>query len=110
VEIEVAAKKKAKKKKGPQQEAMPGIPVIDFSAAAELREVRKSVEQISHYTLDDKSVIHVKPALVDVRRAVNKYHENGQPIYFVKLGFAITTTVPKALHKGAKKTKKKKKQ
>lgn len=98
-----------KRKKKAAKEVMPGIPVIDMSAPAELRVAKTTQEKVSNYILDDGSVIHVKPTLVDVRRAINKYNENGQPVYFVKFGLAITTTVPKRLFKGARKAKRKNK-
>jgi hypothetical protein len=100
----VAKKRKTKAAKG----VMPGALEIDFSAPAEMRVAKKTKEMVSSYTLDDGSVIHVRPSLVDVRRSTTQYNEQGQPIYLVKFGLAITTTVPKRLYKGARKTKKKK--
>lgn len=91
------------------KQLMPGMPVVDFAAPAELRVVKVAKEKVSNYTLDDKTVIHVKPVMLDVRRALKQYNPNGQPMYFLKVGFAITTTVPKSLIKGAKKIKRKNK-
>ena len=59
-------------------------------------------------TLDDGTIIEIRPAIVEVRRLRNKFNDDGSPVYVVKSALLINTETPKKLRKGAaKKTVKK---
>jgi hypothetical protein len=74
-------------------------PMIDFSAKVIERDIISSKIRNSDIVLDDKSVLSIKPFVVDVRRAANQWNEEGQPLYLVKIGFSINTKAPKKLMK-----------
>jgi hypothetical protein len=66
------------------------------------RDVVKSNEVWSEYTLNDGTVVRTKAALLDVQLAKGKYNSQGEPIYFVKTGILIHTRVPKKLYRKPK--------
>jgi len=57
----------------------------------EPRDVVGSKDGWSEYTLDDESVIRVKAAVLDVKRAVDQYGPDGNPLYIFQ--FAVVTQV-----------------
>jgi hypothetical protein len=59
----------------------------------------------SRFVLDDKTVVIVRPLLADVRRAKNRFNKEGDPIYFMKIGFVVSTRVPTNLRKKQRRTR-----
>lgn len=92
----------ARKPKAALAETLP----FDPSVRTEPRQIKKSVEQWSDYTLDDGSKISVRPVLVDVERAKNKFSADGSPLYFLKTAIIINVKSPPRLRR--KKPKKRK--
>ena len=86
--------------------ALAAIRPYDPSVRTESRQIKKSVEQWSEYTLDDGSQISVRPVLVDVERAKNKFTDDGNPLYFLKSALIVNVKSPPRLRK--KKPKKRK--
>ena len=86
--------------------AIAEIPPFNPSVRTESRQIKKSVEQWSEYTLDDGSTIRVRPVLVDVERAKNKFSADGNPLYFLKTAVIINVKSPPRLRR--KKPKKRK--
>lgn len=58
-------------------------------AKTEQRSVVASRDGWSEYTLDDGTVIKTRTALVDVKRVVDQYAPNGDPLYIIQAA-AIT--------------------
>jgi hypothetical protein len=77
----------------------------------EPRKITRSKVQDSEFILEDGTKIVVRPLLGDVRRAVDQYNENGEPLYFLTMGNTLATKAPKSLLKSnqAPKVKKAKK-
>jgi len=96
------------KKKTVAAEPQQSAPVVPFDPAISTqdREVVKADEKISRYTLDDGSILNIRPILAEVKRAKNKFSALGDPIYFMKIGFVVTTKIPARLKQKRPKTKK----
>jgi hypothetical protein len=71
----------------------------DPKGKMEPRDVVSSKEGWSEYTLDDESVIRVKAVILDVKRAVDQYGLDGNPIYVMQFAFVNQLTVPDNLKK-----------
>lgn len=105
----------AKKSKGDVSISAPaplGPVVINPFGPTEQRKITRSKIVESIITLSDGTKLLIKPVVGDIRRAIDQYNQNGEPIYFLALGQTITTKAPKHLMrkspqepKTAKKTK-----
>ncbi len=65
----------------------------------EQRRIPKLKVATSEYTLDDGSVIRVKPIIVDIKRAIDQYGVDGKPLYILTLTNITETTSPPRLMK-----------
>lgn len=65
----------------------------------EPRDVVGSKDGWSEYTLADGSVIRLKAALLDVKRAVNQYSADGNPIYVFQFAVVNQVSAPDSLKK-----------
>ena len=54
----------------------------------------------SEYTLADGTVLRVKAVILDVRRAVDQYSANGDPVYIVQATIVNHAKAPEKLKKG----------
>ena len=102
---------KTKRSAGPPASPPTGNLVIDPFGPMQQRRITQSRIASSVFTLDDGTKIVVKPMVGDIRRAIDQYNLEGQPLYFLSLGSTITTLAPKRLlkdaaSKGAKRTSK----
>lgn len=76
------------------------------------RVVAKSKIVSSEFTLDDGTKLVVTPIVADVRRAIDQYNADGDPLYFLTMGQTVKTVSPPRLKQKSKriaKTAKKKK-
>lgn len=68
--------------------------------------VSEATERWSEVTLDDGSVIKVKPNVLSAIRVDGHYDPEGNPMYAVKAGqVALIVSAPQHLRKGAKEGK-----
>ena len=65
----------------------------------EPRDVVGSKEGWSEYTLSDGSVIRIKAALLDAKRAVDQYSDDGNPIYVYQFAVVNQVNAPDKLKK-----------
>jgi hypothetical protein len=80
----------------------PNFPLQSFAfdptGRLEQRHIKGVKEGASEYTLDDGTVLIVKPAVIDVKRASGQWNEQGEPIYVVQAATVVTAKhVPKNL-------------
>jgi hypothetical protein len=73
----------------------------------EQRKITRSHVAESVFTLSDGTKLRVKPVVGDVRRAVEQYNSDGNPVYFLSLGMTIVTDAPKGLRRPEPKKDKK---
>jgi hypothetical protein len=66
---------------------------------AEQRDVVASKDGWSEYTLDDGTVLRLKAALLDAKRAVNQYGPDGNPLYVFQFTVINQLIAPKNLRK-----------
>ena len=78
----------------------------DPSVPTTQRDIKKAEEHWSSYTLDDGSILKIRPVLVDVVRARNKFADDGTPMYFLKSALIINVKAPAKLRKKAPAKKK----
>ena len=72
-----------------------GVPPV--MGQLEQRRITNVKEGITEYTLDDGSILKVKPVVVDVRRAIDQYGVDGKPLYILTLTNITETTSPTRL-------------
>jgi hypothetical protein len=68
----------------------------------EQRDIVSSKDGWSEYTLNDGSVIRLKSVLVDVKRAIDQYGPDGNPIYVLQTTFINNLNAPQELKRKAK--------
>jgi len=103
----VARRTKRKTSTKPVGAAVGAIPVaINPFGPTKQRDIVKSRVAASQFTLSDRTKLVVTPMVSDVRRAIDQYNREGQPLYFLTMGYQIKTDAPKSL---LKKTPRKKK-
>lgn len=89
--------------------------VINPFGPTKQRVVAKSKIVSSEFILDDGTKLVVTPIVADVRRAVDQFNQNGDPLYFLTMGQTVVTVSPPNLRRkplsasAAKAVKKKKK-
>lgn len=66
----------------------------DPSGKMEQRSITGMKDGWSEYTLDDGSLIKVKSVIIDVKRAVDQYNAEGDPVYVLQLAFVNNITAP----------------
>lgn len=79
---------------------------IDPSAASDPVEIVSTDEHWSKCILKDGSVIRIRPVIVEVRRARNKFNPDGEPLYLLKTALITDTKSPPRLRKKTATTKK----
>ena len=72
----------------------PQMMTIDPSTDGEIVDVDNMKESWSEFTLKDKTVLRLKPVLVEVRKLKNHFAANGDPVYFVKSTVVSDTKIP----------------
>jgi hypothetical protein len=79
----------------------PGSVPSDFNpqGTAEQRNVVASKDGWSEYTLDDGSVLRLKAALLDAKRAVGQYSADGNPLYILQFAVVNQLQAPPGLRK-----------
>jgi hypothetical protein len=110
----MAQRRRAQKVAAPPIPIAGTPPVIDPFGPTKQRIVAKSKIVSSEFTLDDGTRLLVTPIVADVRRAMNQFNQNGDPVYFLTMGQTIKTVSPphlkrKPQSKRTVKTAKKKK-
>jgi hypothetical protein len=102
------AKSKARKHPTLAGPAAPPSPAVspqlfplgyDPNAKIEQRNVDSSKEGWSEYKIDDGTVIRTKAAIVDVKKVVDQYDLQGNPIYIYQFAIVSSVDSPKALKK-----------
>ena len=63
-------------------------------------QIAESVERWTEITLEDGSVIRIKPVILKVLRAIDEYDQEGNPMYSVKVNQAFTVSSPTHLREG----------
>jgi hypothetical protein len=71
----------------------------DPKGSMESRDVAGLKDGWSEYTLDDGSVIRVKAVLLDIKRAVDQYSDDGNPLYVLQYAFVNQVKAPDHLKK-----------
>ena len=66
----------------------------------EQRNVVNSKDGWSEYKLDDGSTIRLKAVLVDVKKALNQFTPDGDPIYIMQQTVVVNLNAPEELKKG----------
>ncbi len=64
------------------------------SVPTEPRLIKKSEELWSQYTLDDGTIIQIRPILVEAEKAKNKFDAEGNPIYYLKTAIVMNVKTP----------------
>jgi hypothetical protein len=72
---------------------------LDPKAPTEPIDVQSSKEGWSEYILTDGSVIRTKAAILDVKRVIDQYSPEGDPIYVMQFAFVNQLRVPPSLKK-----------
>ena len=72
---------------------------IDPDSPSDPVEIVSSDERWSQCTLKDGSIIRLRPVVVEVRRARNKFNPDGEPIYLLKTALITDTKSPPRLRK-----------
>jgi len=97
---EVMAKRKRALKVAAPSPTVPAAPlVINPFGPTKQRVVAKSKIVSSEFTLDDGTVLLVTPIVADVRRAIDQFNQNGDPLYFLTMGQTVKTVSPPRLRK-----------
>lgn len=60
-------------------------------------DITKTEDAWSKYTLEDGSVLSVKPVIAEVRRVKGGYNENGDPLYMISTTLVVRTSAPEKL-------------
>ncbi len=82
----------------PDPTAMGGVIMVDGSEI----QVNESTERWSEITLNDGTVLRVKPAIQSAVRLEGRYDNEGNPMYALKGGQTVAiVNVPAHLKKGA---------
>ena len=109
----MAKRKRAKKVATLPIAVTPAAPiVVDPFGPTKQRIVSKSKIVSSEFTLDDGTKLLVTPIVADVRRAIDQFNQNCDPLYFLTMGQTVKTVSPPRLRQkqpSAKAQKKKKK-
>ena len=71
----------------------------DPKGKMEQRDVVSSKDGWSEYTLDDKTVIRVKAIILDVKKAVDQFSLEGDPIYIMQQTIVTSLDAPDELKK-----------
>lgn len=71
----------------------------DPKGRMEPRDVVISKDGWSEYTLDDGSVLRTKAVILDVKRAVDQYGPDGNPIYILQFAVINQVQAPNILKK-----------
>jgi hypothetical protein len=80
----------------------PTSPLMDGSEVG----VAESTEKWSEVTLEDGTVIRIKPSVISAIRMDGQYDPEGNPVYAVKANHIVTiTSTPPHLHRGSKDAK-----
>jgi hypothetical protein len=69
----------------------------DPKGKMEQRDVVSSKDGWSEYTLNDGATIRLKAVLVDVKKAVDQFNTEGEPIYVMQQTIVTSLVVPAAL-------------
>lgn len=82
----------------------PGAPLAfaQITGKLEQRLVTKTNENWSDYTLEDGTIIKIKPVMIDVQRSKGQFNLEGDPVYLIKSGMIINTLAAPQLKKGFK--------
>lgn len=90
------ARRTSKKQMAAPPVAIPSI-VVDPFGPTKQRHIVKSKIVTSEFLLDDGTKLLVTPIVSDVRRAVDQFNLNGDPLYFLTMGQTVKTRAPKKL-------------
>lgn len=71
----------------------------DPNGRKEPRDVVGSKDSYSEYTLDDGCIIRTKAVLLDVKRAVDQFDDQGNPVYIMQLTMITNVRAPENLKK-----------
>ncbi len=90
-----------------QPRATPSVPAglqplpLGYNPAGRMepRDVVASKDGWSEYTLDDGSVLRAKAAVLDVKRAVDQFNADGDPVYVMQLTVVNQVKAPEHLRK-----------
>src|SRR6266446_6382927 len=71
----------------------------DPKGKMESRDIAGYKEGWSEYTLEDGSVIRLKTTLLDIKRAVDQYSPEGDPLYIMQFAVVNQVRAPQNLKK-----------
>jgi S-adenosylhomocysteine hydrolase len=75
------------------------VPGYDPTGPSEPVDIVSSKEGWSEFTLQDGTVIRAKAVLLDVKKMINQFNAEGDPIYLMQMIMANQTRVPTSLKK-----------
>jgi hypothetical protein len=92
---------KAKRKGQPPQPLAPSplMPAFLPTGPSEPVDIVSSKEGWSEFTLKDGSVIRTKAVLLDVKRMIDQFNAEGDPVYVMQIVMANQTRAPAHLKK-----------
>src|SRR5262245_2314088 len=104
----MAKKRRTAAPKAAKLEPEAGIAALAINPFGETqqRKIKRSKIVDSKITLTDGTQLIIRPIVSDIRRAVKQYNVDGQPLYFLTLGYSITTKAPRKLLRPKLKIKK----
>lgn len=96
----------AREQPKPSQQPPPGSShfLIGYNPAGptEQRDIVSSKDGWSEYTLSDGSIIRSKAVTIDVKRAIDQYSADGNPLYIVQTAVINSVNAPDELKKKSK--------
>jgi hypothetical protein len=86
----------------PPPTSMPGVQIAlgyDPSGPKEPVDIVSSKDGWSEFTLSDRTVLRAKVVILDVKKMVDQYNQEGEPIYEMQLTMVSQARVPQELKK-----------
>jgi hypothetical protein len=102
IAVELMATRKSPKK-GAQVVGPVAQPLIDLGATVELQIKKPPQPDAVEMTLSDGTRLRLKPIVMQVERSKHKFNPNGEPIYQIQTGLAVSVVVPRRLKRKVKK-------
>ena len=87
---------------GPPGGAMSLLLGYDPTGPMEQRNIKKRKEAVTEITLDDGSVLSIKVAILDVKRAKNQWNQQGDPVYVMQSTQLVSVKSPPHLRRKVK--------
>ncbi|MDE0428571.1 MAG: hypothetical protein OXH98_02270 [Caldilineaceae bacterium] len=77
------------------------IPFGDRHLDAVVVPIKESTERWTDVTLEDGTLLKIKPVIAKVARAVDSYDKDGTPVYSIKVNPVVDVDAPEHLKENA---------